>query len=734
MYFLDRPYVAGNRYNRGVTMRTHPLLNKIRSILSYRLFTNLLFILLGLIVFGVLYGNVKPKTLDIHLYEEAQTTIRAPKKFVDAEATEKKKEEAEREVGKVYTPKEGAIDNSNALVHSLIESVKEVKKQSEEKDRDNLKPPSKKELTEQLNQLKEKLPKENDAADTLKDDRLLTMLEASGEDLDRVETVVSTQMQVIMEDHVKEEDLKEARLELEQRISKFSFNGNLLQVAIDLGNLALEPTEYYDKEKTEELKKQAVANVRSVEIIEGGVIVEDGELVTPKKYEILKALGMVDNSFSVKPFLGLAIFVIVIIGSLYYFFYTLQITEERKQNYLLLTSIIFVISLLIMKIVGLLEQLQFNDIAYILPAAFSGMILRILLNERIAMMMVFILSACSSVIFHHPFTGAIDFEIAIYTLFSGVAGVLFLVSKNQRSNILRAGLFVALVNVLVLAFLILLSGTSYTNTEYLYYFIFALISGVGSSIFTIGFLPFFEAGFGILSSMRLMELSRPTQPLLKKLLTEAPGTYHHSVMVANLAESACEAIGANGLLARVGCYYHDVGKSKRPQFFIENQMNRKNPHDRVSPETSRDVIISHTTDGADMLRKHKLPKEIIDIAEQHHGTTLLKFFYYKAKEQGKAVKEEEYRYPGPKPQTIEAAIISISDSVEAAVRSKSSPTQEEIKNLIHSIVQDRLQDGQFNECDITLKQLEQVKRALCETLNGIFHPRIEYPEEQAKGE
>ncbi len=183
-------------------------------------------------------------------------------------------------------------------------------------------------------------------------------------------------------------------------------------MAIDLGNLALEPTEYYDKEKTEELKKQAVANVSSVEIIEGGVIVEDGELVTPKKYEILKALGMVDNSFSVKPFLGLAIFVIVIIGSLYYFFYTLQITEERKQNYLLLTSIIFVISLLIMKIVGLLEQLQFNDIAYILPAAFSGMILRILLNERIAMMMVFILSACSSVIFHHPFTGAIDFEIA----------------------------------------------------------------------------------------------------------------------------------------------------------------------------------------------------------------------------------------------------------------------------------------------------------------------------------
>jgi cyclic-di-AMP phosphodiesterase PgpH len=221
---------------------------------------------------------------------------------------------------------------------------------------------------------------------------------------------------------------------------------------------------------------------------------------------------------------------------------------------------------------------------------------------------------------------------------------------------------------------------------------------------------------------------------LKKLLTEAPGTYHHSVMVANLAESACEAIGANGLLARVGCYYHDVGKSKRPHFFIENQMNMENPHDRMKPETSKSIIIDHASDGASMLRKYKLPKEIVDIAEQHHGTTLLKYFYYKAKEQGKDVTEDEYRYPGPKPQTKETAIINIADSVEAAVRSKKSPTQEEIKQLVAAIVKDRLSDGQFNECDISLKELEKVKRSLCETLNGIYHPRIEYPELKAEGE
>lgn len=719
-------------------MQTHPFLLKIRSFLSYRLFTNLLFVLLGIIVFGVLYGNVTPKTLDIHLYEDAPTTIRAPKKFVDEEATAKKKEEAKAEVASVYTPKEGAIDNSTSLIHSLLESVNEVKNESKQQavEEEDLKPPPSPNINDQLKLLKAKLPKDknNNVTNSLSDDVLKTLLEASGDDLSRVETIVTTQMKIIMENGVKEEELNEAKLNLEQRITNYSFNGDLSTAAVKLGKVAIEPTLFYDAEKTDELKKLAEANVEKVEIIEGGVIVEDGELITPKTYGILKTLGMVEDTFSFRPYVGLALFVLVVISSLYYFFYTLEVTEERKQNYLILTSIVFVISLLIMKIVGLIEQLEINDIAFIFPAAFTGMILRILLNERIAMMMVFILSACSSIVFHQQFSGSIDIEIAIYTLFSGVSGILFLVSRNQRSNILRAGIYVALVNILILGFLILLSGTSYSNSEYVYYLVFALVSGIMSSILTIGFLPFFEAGFGILSSMRLVELSSPTQPLLKKLLTDAPGTYHHSVMVANLAEAACEAIGANGLLARVGCYYHDVGKSKRPHFFIENQLNMGNPHDRVSPETSRDVIISHASDGAQMLRKHKLPKEIVDIAEQHHGTTLLKFFYYKAKEQGKDVKEEEYRYPGPKPQTREAAVISIADSVEAAVRSKNSPTQAEIQKLVHSIVQDRLQDGQFNECDISLKQLETVKRSLCETLNGIFHPRIEYPELQAKGE
>jgi putative nucleotidyltransferase with HDIG domain len=199
-------------------------------------------------------------------------------------------------------------------------------------------------------------------------------------------------------------------------------------------------------------------------------------------------------------------------------------------------------------------------------------------------------------------------------------------------------------------------------------------------------------------------------------------------MVANLADAACESIGADGLLARVGCYYHDIGKTKRPGFFIENQMSHANPHDSLPPETSRDIILAHGSDGAKLLQKHKMPKEIIDIAQQHHGTTLLKYFYHKAKEDGKLVKEEEYRYAGPKPQKKETAIIAIADSVEAAVRSMKQPTAEKIKETVQSIIKDKLHDGQFDECDLTLKELKTVERVLCETLNGIFHSRIEYPQ------
>jgi hypothetical protein len=264
---------------------------------------------------------------------------------------------------------------------------------------------------------------------------------------------------------------------------------------------------------------------------------------------------------------------------------------------------------------------------------------------------------------------------------------------------------------------------------------FTIVSGLLTAILVIGLLPFFEVAFGILSSVKLVELSNPNHPLLRKLLTETPGTYHHSVMVGNLAETAAESIGANGLLCRVGSFYHDIGKTKRPQYFIENQANRENPHDHIDPSLSKSIIIAHARDGVEMLKEYKIPKQICDIAEQHHGTTLLKYFYHKAlkrreenPEGTEEVREEDYRYPGPKAQTKEAAIVGISDCVEAAVRSLKKPTMEQIDLMVDKIIKDRLDDNQFNECDLTLKELDTISKTLKKTLLGIFHSRIEYPD------
>jgi hypothetical protein len=331
--------------------------------------------------------------------------------------------------------------------------------------------------------------------------------------------------------------------------------------------------------------------------------------------------------------------------------------------------------------------------------------------------------------FNEGVTSTLNYSVGIYVLLSSLSVSIFLREKNRRTMILQAGILVSVLNVVVLAALLLLRNGNFSPLEIGVQLLMAAVSGIISSVLAMGILPYLESGLGIVSSMKLMELSSPNHPLVRKILLEAPGTYHHSVMVANLSEAACEAVGANGVLARVGAYYHDVGKTVQPQFFIENQMGIENPHDRLDPVTSKDIIIAHVTDGVRMLEEHHIPQEIIDIAGQHHGTTLLKYFYYKAiKEDKEKYTEEMFRYPGSKATSKESAIVGIADSVEAAVRSMNHPTPDQINNLVQSIIRDRLQDGQFSECDLTFKELQIVGKTLCETLNGIFHSRITYPE------
>jgi cyclic-di-AMP phosphodiesterase PgpH len=711
------------------------LLLKIKSLLKLTFFRIVLFLFIGVVLFLSLYSNVKPEKLNIDLFSIAEQTIRSPITIEDKESTEAKKKDAEDQVQDIYVLNKKISQNRIDLVTSIFDSAIEVNEEIE-----NERKAEQKESTlpttdegerivpedEKIKRIKVKLT--NDVTKELPDSVLLELLMSTKDELTIARDLSITAINNVMSSRISANDVENAKKRVEEELKYTSLDNSLKNATTQLGRYAVIQNEFYDPEATEEMRKQTVENVESVKILQGQIIVEEGQLISRDIHRQLGLVGVLDNERFIQPFVGLAFLIFLLLASLYYYFYNLEEKKEMKHTHLMQFSLIFLLSILIMKVISLIDVLEYADLFYIFPAAMGAMLIRILINENLAVLVTIITAICGSIIFNEGVSGSIHMTVGIYILCSGLAGIMFMSNNHHHSKIFMGGLFVAVVNVIVIFSLGFIRNEQYDFKEIGVTIIIALMSGILSAVLTIGLLPFFEAGFGILSSMSLIELSNPNHPLLKKILTEAPGTYHHSIMVANLAESACEAIGANGLLARVGCYYHDIGKTIRPKYFIENQMNMENPHDRLPPEASKNIIMSHVKDGAELLKKHRLPKEIVDIAEQHHGTTLLKFFYYKVKQSGEDVTEEEYRYPGPKAQTKESAIVGVADSVEAAVRSMSQPTPEQIEELVRKIISDRLQDNQFNECDLTLKELEKVTNSLCESLKGIFHSRIEYPE------
>lgn len=707
-------------------------LNSILNLLNIRLFRVLLFLILGIVMFLSMYSNVKPEKLNLTLFSIAGQTIRSPITVEDKTNTERKKQEAVDQVQDVYTVKKEYTQNQVDLITSIFDSITEVNSEMDgeleeapvDEETESSKTPAQL-LNEKLTRVKAMLTSE--VTDAISNQSFTAMLQASPDDLSIARDLTVTAVNNVMSNRIPADGVENSKKRVEEELKYTSLNSGLKAAIIEMGRYAIIQNEFYDPRATEDLRQQASDGVEPVKILEGQIIVEEGQLISRDVYHKLELAGLLNNENSLRPFVGLAMMIFIILCTLFFIFDEMRATGNN-HNQLLIFSLIFIIVLLIMKLLSLFTEYEYSEIGYVFPAAMAPMLIKVLINERLAIIQTVILGISGSILFNQGITGTLNVTVAIYIIASGLAGILYLRHQNQRSKILQAGLFVSLVNLFVIIALVLLRNSQYSGLEYGINLLVAFLSGISSAVLTIGLLPFFEAGFGVLSTMKLIELSNPNHPLLRKILTEAPGTYHHSVMVANLAESACEAVGANGLLARVGCYYHDIGKTKRPKFFIENQINIENPHDKLPPMTSKNIIIAHATDGADMLKKHKMPKEIIDIAEQHHGTTLLKFFYHKAKQNSGEVKEADYRYPGPKAKTKESAIIGIADSVEAAVRSMSNPTHEQIETLVKSIISDRLQDGQLNDCDITLKELNVVGESFCETLKGIFHSRIEYPE------
>jgi putative nucleotidyltransferase with HDIG domain len=316
--------------------------------------------------------------------------------------------------------------------------------------------------------------------------------------------------------------------------------------------------------------------------------------------------------------------------------------------------------------------------------------------------------------------------VAVATV-GGLVGVFATRQIHRRSDVGVSGLLVGGACAVTVIGARLLHGTvdiSSIATDAAY----AFGSGILAAVITIGVLPFLEQIFGLVTPIKLLELANPAHPLLRRLQLEAPGTYHHSIMVGNLAEAAAEAVGADSLLVRVGTYYHDVGKLRRPAFFVENQVGIENPHDRMTPSLSALTVSAHVRDGLDLAREYGLPQVVADFIPQHHGTALITYFFHQALERGDAMDEAAFRYEGPKPQTRETAIVMLADAVEAAVRSLARPTPDRIDEVARRMIREKLEDGQMDECGLTFRDLDRVAAAFARILSGMLHPRLEYPD------
>ncbi|MCT4621203.1 MAG: HDIG domain-containing protein [Marinisporobacter sp.] len=569
---------------------------------------------------------------------------------------------------------------------------------------------------EKLDLLKEK----NDI--NLSEKELTLVLLAPHKQIKGIESYVYEIITRFMSTGIKKEDLENEKEEITNYFKGLKdFSKEIRSLGNKIVNTSIQANRFLDVERTQQKREEAKNSVEKVTIRKASIIVSEGETITKEQFQLLKDAGMTKQQGKKDFSLHFGVAILVLIGQgllvAYMYVYHKNLITSVSKLYLIL--IIFLSVYLVSKTTYVISP-------YVAPIATAAMLVGILLDTRLAITVNLIMTALLTL------SSGNNIGFFITALLGGTIGACSVTNTHQRSNIFLAGLIVSFSNMMVIVGLGLINH--YELSKIVTDAFYGILNGVFCAILTIGSLPLWESAFQILTPLRLLEFSNPNQPVLKKLLVEAPGTYHHSIIVGNLSEPAADEIGANGLLARVSAYYHDIGKLKRPYLFKENQLTSDNPHDKLIASVSAMIITSHVKDGKEIGKQYKLPQEIINVIEQHHGNTLVKYFYHKAMNEDSVeeIKEEDYRYKGRRPQSKEAAIVMLADSVEAAVRSMPEPNSEKIKNLIDKIVGDKLSDGQLDECDITLRDLEKIKTSFQTVLMGIFHERIEYPEINTK--
>ena len=541
--------------------------------------------------------------------------------------------------------------------------------------------------------------------------------------LDLSKREINSQRKDLMEilDKVYSHGIREGETFITTMAGKDFKDKELSNIEVKVLDIFTFPNYVYDRERTKSEIKKRVDGIEDqyTTVKAGELVLKKGELLDKEKIQVLNALGIYSFAETVLRFSVTGIYLITVSVIAYNIVTTKFKKELSNKNIYGATFLVFALLFFIFRFFG-------KDYLYLIPFETGFFLLQILVNSAYAFYFGII-----ALIYITPMINY-DMVYFVITLLTILFATRFLGSVKTRVQFINLGIQLAIVKLIIYFSITFLTfGVSETvlldSTK-------IILAGIFSGVLTLAIVPYLERSFNILSSFKLLELGDLSNPLLRDLSVKTPGTFYHSMMVAAVSEAAAEAIGADPIFTRVASYYHDIGKMKRPKFYVENQEGGENPHDKISPFLSALVILAHTKDGFEMAKKYKVPREIRDIMLEHHGTTFLAYFYNKAKSLDENVREDDFRYSGPKPKTKESAIIMLADSIEAAVRSIEHKTYNNIEEMIRKIIFNKLEDGQLKDADLTFKDIETIIKVFTKTIIGIHHVRIKYPGQEKESE
>ena len=676
-----------------------------------------------LIVIIVFFCVCTPKKYDLRVGAISHVTVDATKDIVDEVTTEEKRNAAAEMVEPSYRFQQGVKEE---VLSSLSEAFQELRtiqqygltlRSDEDSGSRSVRPFSEEEIDYALTLV--------NLLD-LNRTQLTTLLRIDTNSFEEMVSTVTVAVENSLNTTIREGQVSQSIMTIQQIVGyklDVSLTQNIIPTVL---RTCIKPNMIIDEEVTDEARQKAKEAVEPVIYLQGQNIIREGDRITHSQVEMLRNLGLLnDDHYDYSVYGGALILTVLSVISLLMMLRLLMKDVLKDIRKLAVILIILVLCFGFASLATLLPSL------YIIPIALGMILGTVLIGYRAGLVMTIplalLFAGVTSVNSHTTFYDV--FLIMAITLSGGTATIWFLKGRPQRLRVLLAGLIAALFSLIMIIGVKLLNAAE--TIDMIHTGVWAFAGSVLSGVLAVALQPVFEGIFHLATPSRLLEITNPNQPLMKRLMLEAPGTYHHSIIVANLAESAADKIGANAYLARAGAYYHDIGKLKRPGYFSENQRGG-NPHENTDPYVSAAILTAHTRDGALIAQKEHLPPEVQDIILQHHGVTPVMFFYHKALQMadGKHVDINDFRYAGPKPQTKEASIVMLADTIEAAVRSMKDPTPKEIDQFIERLIRGKLEDGQLSDCQLSLSDIDQICSSFSGILKGVYHERIEYPKVQ----